>query len=71
MWGDLYLPGCRLFGKTKCEYEFSVFLVPLQETSVEELTKLKDRIMETREELDDVLPLFQSQKDEEEKLNSL
>ena len=48
-----------------------LILVILQETSLSELDQLKDRITETREELDNVLPLFQTQKAEEERLNSL
>ena len=42
----------------------------LQETSLADLDKLKDRITETREELDRILPLFQTHKSEEERLNS-
>jgi hypothetical protein len=47
-----------------------VFVVTLQETSLADLDKLKHRITETREELDRILPLFQTHKAEEEKLNS-
>lgn len=43
----------------------------MQESSLAELDALKDHIAERQAELDDVLPRFQSQKDEEEKLNSL
>lgn len=43
----------------------------MQESSLKDLDELKDLIAGKQAELDDVLPRFQSQKDEEEKLNSL
>lgn len=42
-----------------------------KESSLTELATLENRIEETQMELDSVLPRFQSQRDEEEKLNSL
>lgn len=40
-----------------------------KEKSLEVLDKLEDTIKDMQAELDDVLPQFQSRKDEEEKLN--
>ncbi len=45
-------------------------LCSVQENSLEELEKLEKLIEETQGELDDILPRFQAQKEEEEGLNS-